>query len=702
MAIIASVVLIQTALLAILIWTGLQALSESNEAEFLKRSATTVRLFSSAVQTAVVATDLGTLERASRDLMENPNVAYVRIYGNGHLLIEKGAPAALDRRFVRDSSLKSVRDKIFDEMAEINIAGQRFGHVEIGFSVDGLSGIVRETRNRFMVLAAANLVLIVAFASMLGLLLTSKLQALRVAAARISKGEFGYQIRMRGRDELARTADAFNAMSIQLKHLDEERGKAEAEMRALNEDLERRVKLRTHELTDLTQELNELNRELQFQALHDELTRLPNRTLFNDRLQQAINAAARDRRAFALVSFDLDRFKEINDTLGHYAGDVVLMEVAKRSRAVLRRSDTVARMGGDEFSILLGQVGHGEDAVRIVLKIHEAICGPFFFDGHKLEILASMGVAIYGEHGDSAEELTRNADAAMYEAKRKQSGVLLYHPGIEQAEDPAAVLKSELRTALAGNELLLHYQPKFDLGSGKVTEVEALVRWMHPRRGLLLPDAFIPMAEQGGLIGDLTTRVLHMALAQCRLWLDRGISMPVSVNASAACLLDHDFPKEVEQLLQEHKVPAEYLEIEVKENAIMRDPLHAAETINRLNKMGVKVSIEGFGMGYSSYHHLQKLRLAKIKIDRPFINEMDKSKHGFNVVRVLIELGHNLGLKVVAEGIEDQRAWGRLKDMGCDAAQGFYMSKPLTPDGFLESYYGCSGQTPCKLPGESA
>jgi diguanylate cyclase (GGDEF)-like protein len=443
--IIAGVVLIQTVLLAILIWNGLHALLVSNEEEFFKRSEITVRLFSSATKTAILATDLGTLESAAHELLDNPNVVYVRIYGHDKLLLEKGAPEVLVRRFVRDRSLDTVHDKVFDEASDVNVAGQNYGRVEIGFSVESLSEIVDRTRNRFLLLAAANLVLIVIFATLLGVALTRKLQALREATARISQGEFGYQVRMSGRDELAKTAGAFNAMSLQLKRLNEERGKAEAEMLALNEDLERRVQLRTHELTDLTHELEDLNKELEFQALHDELTRLPNRTLFNDRLRQAVNAAARDRRAFALIAFDLDRFKEINDTRGHYAGDVVLMEVARRSRRALRRSDTVARVGGDEFSILLAHIGDDEDALHLVQQIHQAICGPLSFDGHVLEISASMGIAIYGEHGDNAEELSRNADAAMYEAKRKQSGVVIYHGEIEQAEDPVAMLKIELR-----------------------------------------------------------------------------------------------------------------------------------------------------------------------------------------------------------------------------------------------------------------
>lgn len=685
--IIAGVVLIQTILLAILIWNGLHALRTSSEEEFFKRTEVTVRLFSSANQAAILATDLGTLESAARELLLNPNVVYVRIFGGGQLLVKRGDADVLARPFARDRSLDTVRDEVFDDAAEINIAGQNYGRVEIGFSVESLSRVVDETRSRFMILAFADLMLILAFASLLGMAVTRKLQALREASALIAQGEFGYQVDMRGRDELAKTADAFNSMSLQLKRLDEERRKSEEEILALNKDLERRVNLRTHELADL-------NKELEYRALHDDLTRLPNRTLFTDRLQQAIHASARDKRIFALVAVDLDHFKEINDTLGHYAGDMVLREVSKRARKALRQSDTVARMGGDEFAILLSNIGGHENALQLVQQIHRAICGPFAVDGQVLDIGASMGIAVYGEHGDNEEDLNRNADAAMYEAKRDKTGVVIYHSGIEQGEDPATALKGELRHALAGDELILHYQPKFDLGSSKVTGVEALVRWVHPRHGLVLPDSFILLAEQNGMMKLLTLKVLQLALSQNHRWLADGMRLTVAVNISTFNLQDLNFPNEVRRLLEEHQVPAELLELEVTEAAIMQNPLNAAENITRLSEMGVQVSIDDFGTGYSSMAYLKKLLVAKIKIDKSFVIDMDKDSSDAVIVRSTIDLGHNLGLKVVAEGVEDRQAWNYLQALGCDAAQGYYMSKPLPPEQFKDWYESCVGQMP--------
>lgn len=685
--IIAGVVLIQSALLLILIWNGLQTLRASNEEEFIKRANVTTRLFASATRTAVLATDLGLLESAAREILTSPNVVYARVYGKDHLLAQSGAPLLLDRPFVRDRSLETVNDWVFDETADITIAGENYGRVEIGFSVNGVSSIADKARNRSLVLAAVDLSLIALFAYVLAQIVMRKLEALRIASAHIARGEFDHQVDVKGSDELAQTADAFNVMAAQLKRLDEERRKSQEEILALNQDLERRVSLRTHELLYL-------NQELEYQALHDALTQLPNRTLFADRLQQAVHTSVRDKRPFALIMIDLDLFKEINDTMGHYAGDVVLQEVSNRARHALRQSDTVARMGGDEFAILLLNVGDWEGTLMLAQRIHQAICRPLHVDGQILEIGASMGVAIYGEHGSTADELTRHADAAMYEAKYNKTDIVLYHSELEQNEDSPAVLKNELRQALAGDQLRLHYQPKFDLASSSVTGVEALVRWMHPRHGLKFPDTFIPLAEQSGMMKALTLKVLQMALAQNHLWMADGMRLSVAVNISTVNLQDLNFPSEVQHLLDEHQVPAELLELEVTETAIMQNPLNAAENITRLSEMGVQVSIDDFGTGYSSMSYLKKLLVAKIKIDKSFVIEMDKNSNDAVIVRSTIDLGHNLGLKVVAEGVEDRQAWDQLKALGCDAAQGYYMSKPLPPEQFVDWLKSSSAQIP--------
>ena len=677
--IIFGVVAIQGLLLAILVWNGLHALRVSNEEEFFKRATTTAHLFASSNQAAVLSSDLGSLESAVREIVADPGIVYARIYNDTQVLAEAGNRKLLARRFIPDQSLDTVRDDVFDKSAEITVAGQHYGKIELGFSVGALTGLLTQTRDRTLLLVGVDIMFIVLFALVLGLYVTRKLQALREAAAYIAQGKFGYRVDVSGSDELAQTAQAFNEMSAQLKLLDEQRRQAEAEILTLNQDLERRVHQRTKELANL-------NTELEHQALHDALTQLPNRTLFTDRLQQAIRISDREKKSFALVAIDLDLFKEVNDTLGHHAGDLVLQEVAGRTRRALRDSDTVARMGGDEFAILLLNVADAATALLLTQRLHQLLRNPMTLEGQLYEIGASMGITMYSDHSSTAEELTRQADTAMYVAKRNKSDIVLYDAELESAGSERVARKGELRRAISSGELLLHYQPKFDLASGTVTGVEALVRWQHPQHGLTFPDNFIPLAEKTGLIKSLTLEVLRLALSQCRLWLDTGMPLAVAVNISAINLQDPDFPAQVDGLLDEFLVPAGMLELEVTETAIMTDPLHAMENIARLSEMGVQVSIDDFGTGYSSMAYLKKLLVAKIKIDKSFVMDMHKDSNDAVIVRSAIDLGHNLGLKVVAEGVENQQAWDRLKAMGCDAAQGYHMSKPLPAQQFLQWY----------------
>jgi len=677
------VIVIQGLLLLILVWNSLHALRVSNEEGFLTRANMTARLFASSSQAAVLATDLGSLESAVREIEADPGIVYARIFGGSQVLAEAGDPVFLARQFVPDQSLETVRGGVYDKSVEINIAGKQYGKVELGFSVDTITKLLAQTRDRTLLLVGVDIVLIVLFAFILGLYVTRKLRALREATAHIAQGEFGFHVDVGGRDELAQTAGAFNEMSTRLKHLDAQRRQAEAEILSLNQDLERRVHQRTNELVNL-------NSELEHQALHDALTNLPNRTLFNDRLQQAIRISARERKSFALVAVDLDLFKEINDTLGHHAGDLVLQEVASRTRRTLRDSDSVARMGGDEFAILLLNVVDPATAQNLTRRIHQALREPLTLEGQVLEIGASMGIAMYSDHGTTADDLTRRADAAMYAAKRHKSGIVLYSAELERSSSDHVARKGELRRALSDGELLLHYQPKFDMTSGAVSGVEALVRWQHPQHGLMFPDNFIPLAEKSGLIKLLTQEVQRLALRQCKQWLDAGMPLAVAVNISAIDLQDPDFPAQVDGLLRESQVSPGMLELEVTETAIMTDPLHAMENIARLSEMGVQVSIDDFGTGYSSMAYLKKLRVAKIKIDKSFVMDMHRDSNDAVIVRSTIDLGHNLGLKVVAEGVEDQQSWDRLKALGCDTAQGYHMSKPLAAEQFKQWYESLS------------
>ena len=416
------------------------------------------------------------------------------------------------------------------------------------------------------------------------------------------------------------------------------------------------------------------------QALFDNLTNLPNRVLFSDRLQQAILIGRREKQPFALLSMDLDCFKEINDTLGHHAGDQMLQHVATCVHTCLRESDTVARMGGDEFVILLATVNNVEGAQAVAMKILKSLEEPADIAGQKIAIGASLGIVMFPEHGEDPAQLIREADTAMYHAKQNHGGYKQYTKDMGEEKDDRMNLQQELRQAMTNNELVLHFQPKIDFEENCITGVEALVRWQHPKRGLIAPDRFIPIAEQSGMIKPLTYYVLRSALRQCEEWQRTGLDLSIAINVSAVNIQDPGFPAEVEKLLKESTVPPARLELEITETAILSEPKRAVDCIKKLGALGVQISVDDFGTGYASMSNLKELLVARIKIDKSFVKDLAFNHNDSVIVRSTVELGHNLGLKVVAEGVETKEAWDKLKLFGCDAAQGYYMGRPLSPD----------------------
>jgi diguanylate cyclase (GGDEF)-like protein/PAS domain S-box-containing protein len=413
------------------------------------------------------------------------------------------------------------------------------------------------------------------------------------------------------------------------------------------------------------------------QALHDALTGLPNRTLFQDRIQQALLAAKREGGHAAVLTMDLDRFKEVNDALGHEAGDVLLKEVAQRLSGMLRASDTVARLGGDEFGILLPRQSHPTEVVCAIEKIRQVLEEPILVQGLPLAVEASIGVSFFPSGGEDASALLQHADAAMYAAKQAGSEYAFYDE-VTDTYDPARLtLVSELRGAMDRRELVLHYQPEAMFGSGKVSSVEALLRWNHPERGSVSPDDFIPLAQETGLIKVLTLYVVDEALRQCREWQDEGLELRVAVNLSTRNLLDLDFPEQVMELLEKWHVEPTMLEFEITESTMLADPLRAKLVLDRLSAIGIKLAIDDFGTGYSSLAYLTRLPVSKLKIDRSFVSNMRASEHDAVIVRSTIDLGRNLGLEVVAEGVEDTETWDLLERLGCSIAQGYYLTAPL-------------------------
>ena len=424
----------------------------------------------------------------------------------------------------------------------------------------------------------------------------------------------------------------------------------------------------------------ELVDEVLHQAMHDALTGLPNRTLFHQRVQRAIAAAKAAETNAAVMLIDLNRFKEVNDTLGHHNGDLLLQDFARRIQDSLRPGDTVARLGGDEFAIVIPKVAGPTGAERVVTRIMRALDAPFALHELTLDVDAAIGIALYPQHGIDPALLLQRADVAMYAAKGSQSGYEVYSSKNDRYSPRRLALIGELRSAASNGQLRVHYQPKSDLRTGRVTGLEALLRWQHPVHGLVSPDEFIPIAEQTGSIRALTTFVLEEALTQCGTWRRAGLNLDMAVNLSVRSLLDTDLADEIARLLRDTGVPARCLTLELTESSMMSDPVRTADVLGRLHRLGAQLSIDDYGTGYSSLSYLRRLPVDEMKIDKSFVMSMNSEDDDDVIVRSTVDLGHNLGLRVVAEGVEDQASWSRLAALGCDSAQGFFLSRPIPAD----------------------
>jgi diguanylate cyclase (GGDEF)-like protein len=423
-------------------------------------------------------------------------------------------------------------------------------------------------------------------------------------------------------------------------------------------------------LRRVTQRIRRQMDEIEHRAHYDELTGLPNRTLYRSLVEQAVNGGA----PAAVLLLDVDRFKEVNDALGHERGDLLLQELGTRLHRVCE-GEVVARLGGDEFAILLA--GSAEEASALAARIHAALEEPFDLNGFALEIAASIGVAASPEHGADVDTLVQHADVAMYVAKGAHAGTSTYDPEQDTNDAARLALAGELRRALDDDELVVHYQPKADLGTGEISGVEALVRWEHPSRGFIPPDEFIPIAERTGLIKTLSRYVLAAALRERSRWAAAGHDLHVAVNLTIPDLLDQDLPDRIAALLDETGVSPDDLELEITESTILADPLRVRQNLDRLNELGLSLAIDDFGTGYSSLAYLKRLPVSTIKIDRSFVMDMLESDSDAAIVRSTIELGRNLGLRVVAEGVETEEAWNALREHGCTLAQGYLIGKPM-------------------------
>jgi diguanylate cyclase (GGDEF)-like protein len=441
---------------------------------------------------------------------------------------------------------------------------------------------------------------------------------------------------------------------------------------------------------DIRRNSNRVEEKLRYLANYDPLTDLPNRNLHYERLEQALQTAHREQSPLALILLDLNDFKEINDTMGHQSGDLLLKQLGPRIKAALRECDTVARLGGDEFAVLLPGANEA-DATLAAREILHTLEEPFVIGDLTLDAQASLGLALFPQHGADKDTLMRRAEIAMYLAKQSASGYAFYSPDRDSYSPERLTLMAELRRAIDNEQLFLAYQPKIDLRTGHVIGLEALARWRR-EQGMIPPDQFIAIAERTGLIKSLSFWVLNAALDQSRAWREQGLAIPISVNFSARNLHDVNLPEQIAELLKNHGAEPEQLELEITESTIMADPARAFDILTRINRMGVALFIDDFGTGYSSLGYLKKLPANAIKIDKSFVINMIADENDAMIVRSIIDLAHNLRLKVIAEGVENQDVWDRLAALGCDAAQGYHMSRPLPAaemtDWLLESPWG--------------
>ena len=434
-------------------------------------------------------------------------------------------------------------------------------------------------------------------------------------------------------------------------------------------------------------------RALEHQARHDTLTGLPNRVMLREQVVRALNQAQRDGSQVAFLILDLDRFKEINDTLGHHVGDMLLQRIGARLQSELRQSDTIARMGGDEFAVLLPGTD-AETARDVARRLVASLAHPFDTQGLPLQIEASIGIAMFPEDGKDASDVIQRADVAMYVAKRERTGFAVYELGRDFNSVRHLTLNGELRKAIDEDHLVLYYQPKVSAKDGTIVGAEALVRWQHALFGMIPPDDFIALAEHSGLIKPLTRWVLNEAMRQAADWRRNGLPLPVAVNVSARNLLEKGMPEEVARLLESHGLPPELLVCEITESVIMEDRRRSLEAITELVSMGVTIAIDDFGTGYSSLAYLRQLPAAEIKIDKSFVMRMDRDKDDAVIVGSTIQMAHSLGLKVVAEGVESERIWCELRARGCDYGQGYYFSRPIPANQFIDLLRASAGVAP--------
>jgi len=668
------ILLLEAVVMSFILTTTVNRSQEINRQQFEIKENIILNLLSELSRFALFSHEFQELQPYIENISQDPQVLKILILNHDNLTMTSSDLA--DAGLIQNNF--TTTENTYWRSLEVKNEAGVLGKVAINFSNVALKNAKKDILFTGIRIALIGMSIIAISGFISGYLLTRRLDSLSRAAQRVKEGDLSVKSNLSGRDEIALLGQAFDEMTTSFKETIDNLGYRENQLRIAQNELERRVDERTSELTMANEELEHL-------ATHDPLTNLPNRSLFLIRLHQAMANASQDQSNFATLMMDLDRFKEVNDTLGHDVGDDLLIQVSQRISGLLRKTDTIARLGGDEFSVILTGIDQ-EQAKIISNKISQRLAETFEVKSHYVSIGASIGIAMFPEHGNDASKLMKLSDTAMYTAKRNHLNYLLFDETSNHFETNKNTLDKHLRAAIDNNELVLHYQPKVDFTSGKLVGVEALVRWQKDDR-LIYPDEFIPYAEKTGLIKVLTQWVINAALKQLSIWNEVGKDIKMSVNLSMKDLEDPTLSEQIIKYINHWQVEPNRLILEITETSVMSDPNRTLEILNKLDQMDIGISIDDFGTGYSSLMYIKKLPVDEIKIDRSFVMDILSDPDSLVIVRSIIDLAHNLGIQVTAEGVENLEIWETLSRLGCDLSQGYYSGRPMSQEVFDNSMF---------------
>ncbi|RDH86041.1 MAG: hypothetical protein DIZ80_00795 [endosymbiont of Galathealinum brachiosum] len=642
-----SIVIIHVLLLPVMYYTLLDSYKEHSYDRFIGHNNEVAGMLSDVISTKDLSNDEFDIIKILESSSLGDGVVYIELIDSNDSTYLYNESNAEDKKFVEDALVNANEDNTYFLSFPVYFKNNKdkISQLKLGFDETNVIEEYEAVKRTTAIILIAYFVAVLVLVSSIIRIIHRPLRLLRSQSKEIADGNL----------ELPLT----NTSCLK-------------EIRFLTDDLEK-----------MRGSLVGLAERMQYKATHDELTHLPNRYLFNDRLEQSIAISERENKEFSILLLDLDRFKEINDTLGHGVGDEVLKVVSDRMMLGLRDSDTVARIGGDEFSFILMNVNQIL-AERIAKKIIELVEPVFEINDHSLKVGASIGVSVFPLDGTDPELLMRRADVAMYNAKHNNLQISSYHPDMDSDHYEKLMLTNDLRSSIDNGLFEPFFQPKISLLTGETCGCELLLRWNHPNLGLIYPDKFIPLAERENLIGDLTRWAISSSLHEFESIVEKNADFHVSINVSPIDLLDAALFESINDILKTINFPEKNLFIEVTENAIMKNPARSADILNKFNNKGIVVSIDDFGTGYSSLSYLQKFPISELKIDKSFIYGLTKESNNYPIVSATITMAHDLGIVVVAEGVESQSVIDLLKEMGCDRVQGYHFSHPLNVDGFKQ------------------